>query len=79
MVPMRLASREFAGRSTFSMSLQGPLTPCLKCAPFFSLPSRLCALCEIVGLETLISYRFFDNISCTIVTVCEKKKEKKES
>ena len=35
MVAMGLVSREFAGRSTFSMSLQGFLTPCLKRASFF--------------------------------------------
>ena len=61
MVAMGLASREVAGRSTFSMSLQGLLTPCLKRASFFfSLPSRLCPLCcEIVGHKSdKYAYRF---------------------
>ena len=31
-----------------------------------------------VVLETLISYYFFDNISHTVVTVCEKKKQKQK-
>ena len=85
MVAMGLASREFAGRSTFSMSLQGLLTPCLKHASFFFLfrqgfapfVAKLSVINQInmhtVVLETLISYCFFDNISHTVVTVCEKK------
>ena len=86
MVAMGLASREVAGRSTFSISLQGLLTPCLKRASFFFLfrqgfapfVAKLLVIKQInmhtVVLETLISYCFFDNISHTVVTVCEKKK-----
>ena len=85
MVAMGLASREVAGRSTFSMSLQGLLTPCLKCASFFFLfrqgfapfVAKLLVINQInmhtVFLENLISYCFFDNISYTVVTVCKKK------
>ena len=84
MVAMGLASREVAGRSTFSMSLQGLLTPCLKRASFFFLfrqgfapfVAKLLVINQInmhaVFLENLISYCFFDNISHTVVTVCEK-------
>ena len=91
MVAMGLASREFAGRSTFSMSLQGLLTPCLKHASFFFLfrqsfapfVAKLSVINQInmhtVVLETLISYCFFDNISHTVVTVCEKNKTKKQT
>ena len=32
-----------------------------------------------VVLETLISYYFFDNISHTVVTVCEKNKNKNKN
>ena len=85
MVAMGLASREVAGRSTFSISLQGLLTPCLKRASFFFLfrqgfapfVAKLLVIKQInmhtVVLETLICYCFFDNISHTVVTVCEKK------
>ena len=90
MVAMGLASREVAGRSTFSISLQGILTPCLKRASFFFLfrqgfapfVAKLLVIKQInmhtVVLETLISYCFFDNISHTVVTVCEKKKQQQQ-
>lgn len=90
MVAMGLASREVAGRSTFSISLQGLLTPCLKRASFFFLfrqgfapfVAKFLVIKQInmhtVVLETLISYCFFDNISHTVVTVCEKKNQQQQ-
>ena len=72
------------------MSLQGLLTPRLKRASFFffssvkALPPFVAKLLVInqinmhtVVLETLISYYFFNNISHTVVTVCEKKTKTK--